>query len=96
MIINGTDMSTKTLTLTQDIAGLLRVELGGSVAVNAPEGKLTVVLSSTDCEKNYGNILQRIHRIIDECCPDRHENVFIHLKDQTGTFHNVLKIWKSV
>jgi hypothetical protein len=95
IIIKGTDMPTKVLTLKRDIAGLLRMELGESAAISAPDGKVTVVLSHTDCEQNYGNILQRIHRVIDECCPDRHENVFIHLKDQTGTFHNMLKIWKS-
>jgi hypothetical protein len=96
IIINATDMPTKALTLTGDIASSLRIELGGSADVSCPDGKLTVVLSSIDCEKNYGHILLQIHRVIDERCPDRNENVFIHLQDQAGTFHNVLKIWKSV
>jgi hypothetical protein len=43
-------------TLIEDIAGLLRMELGESCAVTCPEGKVTVVLSRDDCEKNYGQI----------------------------------------
>jgi hypothetical protein len=96
MIINGTDMATKTLTLTEDITRLLHLELGDSGEIACPDGKVTVVLSSVDCEKNYGQIVQQIHRTIEEYCPDRYENVFIHVQDRAGAFHNILKIWKSV
>jgi hypothetical protein len=89
-------MTTKALTLTEDIARLLRMELGDSAKIACPDGKITAVLSSTACEKNYGLIVQQIHRIIEECCPDRHENLFIHVQDRADAFHHVLKIWKSV
>jgi hypothetical protein len=88
-------MATTTLTLTEDIARLLKMELGDSGEVSS-NGTITVVLSSADCERNYGQIVLQIHRVIEEWCPDRYENVFIHVKDQAGAFHNVLKIWKSV
>jgi hypothetical protein len=88
-------MHTKTLTLTEDIARLLRIELGDAVSVICPDGKVTIMLSTVDCETNYGAILQQIHRVIDECHPERTEHLFIRISAREGTFQNVTKIWKS-
>ena len=88
-------MATKALTLKVDIALLLGMELGESCAVTCPDGKVTVVLSQYDCEKNYSKFVQRIHQVVEECYPKRSENIFIQVSDQAGLFKNVLKIWKS-
>jgi len=88
-------MATKELILTGDIAQLLCMELGDAGAVDCPDGQLTVTLSRTNCEKNYGNIVRRIHRVIDRSYPERKENVFILVRDEAGVFQNVMKIWKS-
>jgi hypothetical protein len=89
-------MATASITLTEDIARSLRTALGGSGNVSCPDGKITVVLSRTDCEKNYGQVLQQIHRIIAEYCPERDEHIFIRVQDEAGLFQNVLKIWKTI
>jgi len=89
-------METKEFTLNEDIARLLRIELGDAGAVASLDGKITVILSRADFEKNYGNIIQQIHRVIDESYPDRSENVFILVRDEAGLFQNRMKIWKSV
>jgi hypothetical protein len=89
-------MATASITLTEDIARSLRTALGGSGNVSCPDGEITVALSRTDCEKNYGQVLQQIHRIIAECCPERDEHIFIRVQDEVGLFQNVLKIWKTI
>jgi hypothetical protein len=89
-------MATASITLTEDIARLLRKALGKSGEVSCPDGKVTVVLSRADCEKHYGQILQQIHRIIAECCPEREEHLFIRVQDEAGAFQNIMKIWKTV
>jgi hypothetical protein len=87
-------MATEELTLTGDIVQLLRIELMDSCAIGCSDGQVTVTLSRTNCEKNYGNIVQHIHRVIDRRYPERSENVFILLRDEAGVFQNVMKIWK--
>jgi len=89
-------MVVKELPLKEKIIRLLDIEFGESGAVTCPDEKITVVMSLNNCERNFGNILQQIHRVIDECYPERNENVFILIRDESGAFQNVLKIWKSV
>jgi hypothetical protein len=88
-------MATKELTLKTNITNLLRTEFGDAGVVTCPDNQVTVVISKNNCEQNYGNILQQIHRVIEEYCPNRNENVFILVRDEAGSFQNILKIWKS-
>jgi hypothetical protein len=88
-------MATQELVLKNHITRLLSTEFGEAGMVTCPDEQVTVIISRNSCEQNYGNILQQIHRVIDEYCPDRSENVFILVRDETGSFKNVLKIWKS-
>jgi len=88
-------MIVKVLPLKTNITHLLSIEFGELGIVSCVNDQVTVVLSLNDCENNFGNILQQIHRVIDECYPNRKENVFILIKDESGAFQNVQKIWKS-
>ena len=88
-------MATKELMLKTNITRLLRAEFGEAVKVTCPNSQVTIVISRAACEQNYGNILQQIHRVIEEYYPDRCENIFILIRDEDGSFKNVFKIWKS-
>ena len=89
-------MTTAQLSLQTDIARQLSTELGDSGMVTCRENQVTVVISLSNCEGNFGTILQRIHRVIDEYYPERSENIFIRVRDESGTFQHVMKIWKPV
>lgn len=88
-------METKELALKTNIIQLLSTAFDDAGTVTCPDELVTIVISRATCEQNYGNFLRQIHRVIDEYCPDRSENVFILVRDETGSFKNVLKIWKS-
>jgi hypothetical protein len=88
-------MITKELSLKTNISRLLSIELGGFGAVTCPGEHVTVIISLTDCENKFGDILQKIHRVIDDSYPDRDENLFILVRDETGSFQNVMKVWKT-
>jgi len=89
-------MDIKKLPLNTNIARLLSIEFGNSGIVTCPCGQVTMVMSRSNCERNFGNILLQVHRLIDECYPERSEHIFIVLQDESGTFQSTLKIWKSV
>jgi hypothetical protein len=88
-------MATKELVLKTNITRLLRTEFGEAGMVTCPDEQVTVIISRNSCEQNYGHILQQIHRVIEEYCPDRNEHIFILVRDEAGSFKNILKIWKS-
>ena len=86
-------MAIKELPLKAKITRLLAIELGAAGTVSCPDNQITVTI--TNCQHNFGNVLQQIHRAVDECCPERPENIYILLRDEAGTFQNLMKIWKS-
>jgi len=88
-------MATKELTLKSNITRLLSTEFGNIGMVTCPDNQVTIIISRKNCEQHYGNFVQQIHRVIEEYCPYRTENVFILIRDEDGTFKNTLKIWKS-
>lgn len=89
-------MAIKELTFKDDIARLLRTELGNSGAVALTGEELSVTVSRTNYEQNYIAIVRQIHQLIDDHYPDRHENLFILMRDEAGNVQSKLKIWKPV
>ena len=89
-------MPTKELPLKTSITRLLGIELGLTGVVTCPDDVVTIVISRENCEQNYGNILQQIHRVIEEAYPIRRENLFIRVQDESGGFKHIVKIWKSI
>ena len=88
-------MAIKELPLKANITRLLAIEFGDAGIVSCPDNQVTVTITGAGCQHNFGNILQQIHRVIDECCPERKENVYILVRDEAGSFQNLMKIWKS-
>jgi len=88
-------MAIKELPLKANITRLLVIEFGDAGMVSCTDDQVTVTITGTSCQHNFGNILQQIHRVIDECCPERKENVYILVRDEAGSFQNLMKIWKS-
>jgi protein-arginine kinase activator protein McsA len=95
-MLSGTVMATKQLSLKTNIAHLLSIEFFNSGIVTCSDGRVTVVMSRATCERNFDDIIQQIHRAIDECYPERSEDIFILVRDESGNFQNVMKIWKSI
>jgi hypothetical protein len=93
---NNGAMATKELSLKTDIARLLRVEFGAAGVVTCPGKQITLTISTSSLQRNYGSVLQQIHRVINECYPDRTEHMFILICDEAGSFKNIIKVWKSV
>lgn len=89
-------MALKELTFEDDIARLLCIELGNAGVVAFTGGQLSVTVSRADYEQNYIAIVRQIHQVIDEHYPDRHENLFILLRDEPGSVQSKVKIWKPV
>jgi hypothetical protein len=88
-------MIKKELPLKATITRLLSIEFGNTCLVTCPDNQITFTMTGNSCQQNFGETLQQIHRVIDECCPERHENVFILVRDEAGSFQNLMKIWKS-
>ena len=83
------------MAIKENITRLLATEFGEAGIVSCPDDQVTVIISGTACQQNFGNILQQIHRVIDDGCPERKENVFILVREEAGSFQNLMKIWKS-
>jgi len=88
-------MAIKELPIKENITRLLAIEFGDAGMVSCPDNQVTVTITGEGFRQNFGNILQQIHRVIDECCPERKENIFILIRDEAGSFQNLIKIWKS-
>ena len=88
MAINQSNLKTK-------VTRLLSLEFGETGKVTAPGDEVIIVISRADYECCLGNILQQVHRVIDEYCPAREEHLFILVREDTGTYENKIKIWKS-
>jgi hypothetical protein len=88
-------MAIEELPLKANITRLLAIEFGDAGIVSYTDNQVTVTINGTGCQHNFGNILQQIHRAIEESCPERKENVFILVRDEAGSFQNLMKIWKS-
>jgi hypothetical protein len=54
-----------------------------------------VMIAGSGCQRNFGNILQGVQRVVEAGCPERAENLFILVRDEGGLFQNWIKIWKS-
>ena len=89
-------MFTRKISLKKDIARLLSIELGDFGSVCCEGEQLTVIISRSEFEQNYGKRLLQLHRAIEEYCPERQEDLFITIRDQAGLHQNVIKVWRSV
>ncbi|HEX3934603.1 MAG TPA: hypothetical protein VHW43_07975 [Puia sp.] len=87
-------MATKAASLATRITRLLDTEFGRSGTVTSPDDQLTIVISKKDCNENFGNVVRQIYQVIEEHCPERGEHVFILIRDENGSFKNLLKVWK--
>jgi len=77
------------------VTRLLSLEFGTTGSVTFPGDQVILVISRADYEQRLGDVLQRVHRVIDEYCPHRSEHLFILLRDDAGVYENKIKIWKS-
>lgn len=75
---------------------MLAIEFDGIGTVSCPGNQVTITLTETGQQQNFGNILLGIHRTIDKSCPDRREDVYILVCYESGSFKNLIKIWKTV
>jgi hypothetical protein len=87
---------TKKKSLKKDLARLLSIELGSFGSVCWDGEQVTVIISRTEFEQNYGKRLLQMHRAIEEYYPEREEDLFITIRDQAGLHQNVIKVWRSV
>ena len=88
-------MAINPLYLKLKVIRLLSLEFGTSGNVSMSDDQVMLVISRADYEQRLGDILQRIHRVIDEYCPHRSEHLFILVLDDAGIYENNIKIWKS-
>jgi hypothetical protein len=84
------------ISLKKDIARLLSIEIGEIGSVCYEENQVTVIISNREFEQNYGKRLLQIHLAIEEYCPERHEELFITIRDQAGSHKNVIKVWRPL
>ena len=89
-------MFTKKISLKKDIARLLSIELGETGSVCYEGNQVTVIISSSEFEQNYGKRLLQMHRAIEEYYPERNEDLFITIRDNAGSHKNVIKVWRSL
>lgn len=87
-------MASKEASLKINITQLLNAALGKAGSVSCPDDQLTIVISKKDCDENFGQVVSQIHRVIEQYCPDRGDHLFILVRDENGSFKNILKIWK--
>jgi hypothetical protein len=79
-------MALKESCLKRNVSRLLSIEFGDSGAVTCTDSLIRAVISKINFAPNFGNILQQIQRVIDECYPDRNEDLFIQIEDEAGLF----------
>lgn len=89
-------MAIKELSLDATVMQSLSAEFAQEGSVYYLDDRISVILAGNSCQKNFGAILRRIHLVVDERCPIRNENLFILVQDESGSFQNWIKIWKSV
>ena len=88
-------MAIKELSLNATVVQDLATEFGDEGIVSCPEDRIMVMIAGSGCQRNFGNILQRVHRVVEAGYPERAENLFILVRDEGGLFQNWIKIWKS-
>jgi hypothetical protein len=81
--------------LGADVARLLKSELGPDGTVSAAANQIIVSISRFQVEHHLGNLLQQIHRTVDQHFPVRKENLSLTIRDFEGVYENTFKIWKS-
>lgn len=82
-------------TLSTDVIGLLKKELGEAGIVASLGNQILIKISKTDFEERLGNLLQQIYRVIDQHYPTRKEHLSIVIQDNEAKYENVFKVWKS-
>lgn len=92
--MNPLDLS-QLATLTADVARLIKGELATDGKVSAAAGQIIVSISRFEVEHRLGNLLQQIHRVVDQHFPVRKEHLSLIIRAADGTYENTFKIWKS-
>lgn len=82
--------------LDTEVVKLFRNELADVEAVSADSQNIIISLSTINFEQRLGDYLQRIYRLVDQYLPHRLEHLAIMLKDLSGQYEHVFKIWAPV
>jgi hypothetical protein len=83
------------VSLTPDIAALLKIQLGDNGAVTTCGQHILICLKKADVEERLGTILQQVYRVIDQNFPVRTEHLSLIIRDTDMQYKNTFKIWKS-
>ncbi|PTQ94022.1 hypothetical protein C8P68_10783 [Mucilaginibacter yixingensis] len=82
--------------LDTEVVKLFKNELVDIEAVSTDSQNIIISLSTINFEQRLGDYLQRIYRLIDEYLPNRLEHLAIMVKDLSGQYEHVFKIWAPV
>lgn len=81
--------------LCNEVARLLKTEIGGSGHVTAAANQVIISISKFEVEHRLGNLLQQIYRTVDQHIPVRKADLSLIIRDLEGNYENSFKLWKS-
>jgi len=84
------------LDLHNAVIDVLRCELGSVHAISLIKDQILVQISTADFEHGLGDVLRRIHSLIDLQLPKRNQHLSLIIRDVSQGYENVFKICRSV
>lgn len=79
--------------LNTEVVNLFKNELTDIEAIGLNEQNITLSLTTENFEQRLGDYLLRMYRLVDERLPEREDHLAIMVKDTSGQYEHVFKIW---